>query len=194
MIRAAALAVLIGCTATLGRAAMAEDWPVRTLTSVVPFPAGGPVDVVARILAPPLAERLGQQVIIENIGGAGGVTGAQRVARAVADGYQFLLGNTGTHTFSQLLSKKPPYDAVADFTPITVIVENSKLLVTRRDFPAATLPAFIAFARANEPTLHYGSAGAGSATHVACVLFNSAVGIAPTHVPYRGTVPSEITL
>ena len=112
----------------------AQDWPTRTVTMVVPFPAGGPIDVVARILAPPMGEALGQQIIVENIGGAGGSTGASRVAKAPPDGYQFLIGNSGTHTYSQLLSKKPPYDAVADFAPVAVFVENSKVLVTRKDF------------------------------------------------------------
>ena len=182
----AAIAILIGCAVPVA----ADDWPARTITLVVPFPAGGPIDVVARILAPPLAERVGQQIVIENVGGAGGATGALRVARAAPDGYQVLLGNTGTHTFSQLLSRKPLYDAAADFTPITVIVENSKLLVTRRDFPAATLPQFVAYAKANERALHFGSAGTGSATHMACVLFNTAIGVATTHVPYRGTGPA----
>ena len=95
----------------------AQDWPARTVTMVVPFPAGGPIDVVARILAQPMSELLGQQIIIENIGGAGGTTGSSRVAKAAPDGYQFLLGNSGTHAYSQLLYKKPPYDAVDDFAP-----------------------------------------------------------------------------
>ena len=111
----------------------AQDWPARTVTMVVPFPAGGPLDVVARILAQPMGELLGQQIIIENIGGAGGSTGSSRVAKAAPDGYVFLYGNSGTHAYSQLLTKKPPYDAVNDFAPVAVFVENSKVLVTRKD-------------------------------------------------------------
>jgi len=175
---------------SLGAQAVAQDWPSRPLTLVVPFPAGGPIDVVARILAPPMGELLGQQIIIENVSGAGGMTGSARVAKAAPDGYQFLLGNSGTHTYSQLLYRKPLYSAVADFTPVAVFVENSKVLVARNDFPADTLPAFIAYARANAPKMQYGSAGAGSATHMTCVLLNAAIGIDITHVPYRGTGPA----
>ena len=182
----AALAVLLaGVTAV-----SAQDWPTRTITMVVPFPPGGPLDVVARILAPPMGELLGQQIIIENVGGAGGSTGSGRVARASPDGYVFLYGNSGTHTYSQLLTKKPPYNAVTDFTPVAVFVENSKVLVTRSDLPADTLPQFIAYAKANQSKMQYGSAGAGSATHVACVLLNVAIGVDITHVPYRGTGPA----
>jgi tripartite-type tricarboxylate transporter receptor subunit TctC len=170
--------------------AAAQEWPARTLTMVVPFPAGGPIDVVGRILAPPMSELLGQQIIIENVGGAGGSTGSTRVAKAAPDGYQFLIGNSGTHTYSQLLTKKPPYDAVADFAPVAVFVENSKVLTTRKDLPADTLPEFIAYAKANQARMQYGSAGAGSATHMTCVLLNASIGIDVTHVPYRGTGPA----
>src|ERR1700730_4023492 len=116
----AALAVALACAVPVH----AQDWPSRPVTMVVPFPAGGPIDVVARILAPPMSELIGQQIIIENIGGAGGSTGSSRVAKAVPDGYQFLLGNSGTHTYSQLLTKKPPYNAVTNFAPVAVFVEN----------------------------------------------------------------------
>jgi tripartite-type tricarboxylate transporter receptor subunit TctC len=170
--------------------ASAQDWPTRPITMVVPFPAGGPIDVVARILAPPMSERLGQQIIIENVGGAGGSTGSLRVAKAAPDGYQFLLGNSGTHTYSQLLSRKPPYDAAADFAPVAVFIENSKVLTTRKDFPADTLAQFITYAKANQARMQFGSAGAGSATHMTCVLLNSAIGLEVTHVPYRGTGPA----
>ncbi len=137
-----------------------------------------------------MSELLGQQIIIENVGGAGGMTGSARVAKAAPDGYQFLLGNSGTHTYSQLLYKKPLYNAVTDFEPVAVFVENSKVLVARKDFPADTLPAFIAHAKANQTKMQYGSAGAGSATHMTCVLLNAAIGVKITHVPYRGTGPA----
>ena len=179
----AALAVALSCAGT----ASAQDWPNRPVTMVVPFPAGGPIDVVGRIFAPPLSELLGQQVIIENIGGAGGMTGSARVAKAAPDGYVFLYGNAGTHTFSQLLYKKPLYSAVTDFAPVAVMVENSKVLVARKDFPAETLREFIPYAKANQAKIQFGSAGAGSATHMACVLLNTAIGIEVTHIPYRGT-------
>src|SRR6476660_2060122 len=168
----------------------AQDWPARTITMVVPFPAGGPLDVAARILAQPMGDLLGQQIIIENIGGAGGSTGSSRVAKAAPDGYVFLYGNSGTHAYSQLLTKKPPYDAVNDFAPVAVFVANSKVLVTRKDLPADTLGEFIAYAKANQARMQYGSAGGGSATHVSCVLLNVAIGVDVTHVPYRGTGPA----
>lgn len=183
---AATLLVVLACAQPVE----AQDWPTRTITMVVPFPAGGPIDVAARILAPPMGELLGQQIIIENIGGAGGSTGASRVAKAAPDGYVFLYGNSGTHTYSQLLTKRPPYNAITDFAPVAVFVENSKVLVTRKDLPADTLADFIAYAKANHSRMQYGSAGAGSATHMTCVLLNAAIGIDVTHVPYRGTGPA----
>jgi tripartite-type tricarboxylate transporter receptor subunit TctC len=184
MVRAiAALVLVLACAG----GARAQDWPNRNITMVVPFPAGGPLDVVARIMAPPMSEALGQQIIIENIGGAGGSTGSSRVAKAAPDGYVFLYGNQGTHAFSQLLTKKPPYSAADDFAPVTIFVENSKVLVTRKDLPAETLPEFIAYAKDNQAKMSFGSAGGGSATHITCVLLNAAIGIDVTHIPYRGT-------
>jgi tripartite-type tricarboxylate transporter receptor subunit TctC len=168
----------------------AQDWPTRTITLVVPFPAGGPVDLVGRLMAQKLGERLGQTVIVENIGGAGGMSGAARVAKAAPDGYTFLFGNQGTHTFSQMLYKRPLYNAVTDFAPVAVVVENAKFLAVRKDFPAKNLAEFIAYAKANQKTMQYGSAGIGSATHVTCVLLNHAIAVDITHVPYRGTGPA----
>jgi tripartite-type tricarboxylate transporter receptor subunit TctC len=192
-IAAAALAILAPMAGPLGFAdwpAQAQDWPSRPLTMVVPFPAGGPVDLVARTISQRLSEKLGHQVIVENVGGAGGMNGAARVARAAPDGYAFVFGTQGSHTFSQMLYKKPLYDAVADFTPVMVVVENAKVLLTRKDFPAKSLPEFISYAKANEKKMQFGSAGTGSATHVACVLLNNTIGVDITHVPYRGTAPA----
>jgi tripartite-type tricarboxylate transporter receptor subunit TctC len=168
----------------------AQDWPTRPLTMVVPFAAGASSDILGRILAPRIAEHLGKPVIVENMGGAGGMSGAARVAKSPPDGSMFVFGTQGSHTFSQMLYKKPLYDAVADFAPVAVVVENSKLLLTRKDFPAATLAEFISYAKANQPKLQFGSAGTGSATHVACVLLNNTIGVDITHVPYRGTAPA----
>ncbi|MFL5030307.1 MAG: Bug family tripartite tricarboxylate transporter substrate binding protein, partial [Xanthobacteraceae bacterium] len=127
------------------------------------------------------------QIVVENVGGAGGSTGASRVAKAPPDGYQVLLGNIATQAFSQSLHKKPPYDAVADFAPVGLTVEQPRLLVVRKDLAVSTLPEFIAYAKANAEKLKYGSAGAGSAAHVACMLLNSIIGVEITHVPYRAT-------
>ena len=184
------IAVLLALLGLWPAAAGAQDWPTRTMTLLVPFPAGGPIDLVGRLMAQKLTEALGQQVIVENLGGAGGMTGAARVARAAPDGYTFLFGNQGTHTFSQMLYKKPLYDAVTDFTPVAVVLSNVKFLATRKDFPAKSLPEFIAYAKANQKTMQYGSAGIGSATHVTCVLLNHVIGVDIVHVPYRGTGPA----
>jgi tripartite-type tricarboxylate transporter receptor subunit TctC len=183
---AAALAAL----AALALPAAAQDWPTRPVTMVVPFAAGGPIDVVARLVSPRLSEVLGQQAVIENVGGAGGMVGASRVAKAEPDGYTFLLGNTGTHTYSQFLYKKPLYDAVTDFTPAGLLVGNTKVLVVRKDLPVTTLQEFVAYAKANQDKMQYGSAGVGSATHIACVLLNAKLGTNITHVPYRGAGPA----
>jgi tripartite-type tricarboxylate transporter receptor subunit TctC len=167
--------------------AAAQDWPTRPVSMVVPFAAGGPVDVGGRIVAQRLTEVLGRQIVVENIGGAGGATGAQRVARSTPDGYQFLLGNIATHAFNQTLYKKPLYDAVADFAPVGLTVEQPRVLAVRKDLPVSTLPEFIAYAKAHHEELKFGSAGAGSAAHVACTLLNSRIGVDITHVPYRST-------
>src|SRR5215218_7341522 len=120
------LAALIAVV--LGGPAAAQEWPTRPISLVVPFPAGGPIDFIGRLMAQRLSERLGQQVIVENIGGAGGMNGAARVAKSTPDGSMFLFGNQGTHTFSQLLYKKPLYNAATDFAPVAVVVENVKFL------------------------------------------------------------------
>jgi len=133
---------------------------------------------------------LGQQVIVENMGGAGDTTGANRVAKGSADGYQFLAGSTGTYAHSQSLYKHPPYDTLKDFVPIALISRQVIVLAARKDLPADDLPAFIAYAKANQTKMQFGSAGAGSGDHLACALFNAAIGVQVTHVPYRGGAPA----
>jgi tripartite-type tricarboxylate transporter receptor subunit TctC len=184
--------IVAGLTGVLAFAhvAHAQDWPTRPITLVVPFAAGGAVDVVARIIAPPLGDALGQQIVIENIGGAGGMTGSARVAKGAPDGYLGVLGSAGTHAQNQTLYKKPLYRTEIDFEPVALMVEQPIVLVTRKDFPVENLKEFIVYAKANEATLKFGSAGAGSANHLACILLNAAIGINPTHVPYRGGGPA----
>jgi tripartite-type tricarboxylate transporter receptor subunit TctC len=181
------IAVLAALSAFAGPAP-AQQWPTRPVTMIVPFAAGGPIDTLARILQPGLTADLGQQIIIEDIGGAGGMTGDARLARAEPDGYTFGVGNQGTHIFSQYLYKKPLYNPFTDFAPIGLIVGNSKVVVVRQDLPVSNLQEFIAYARKNEDKMQFGSGGGGSATHIACVQFIVKIG-APkiTHVPYRGT-------
>ena len=185
------LLLAIVCAATLSSlgSAQAQHWPTRPITMVVPYAAGGTTDVIARILGPRLSEILGQQVIVENIGGAGGMTGAGRVAKAAPDGYQFILGNVGTHAQNQTLYKNPLYSAVSDFAPVILLVDQPMVLITRRDLPTDNLQQFIAYAKANQAKMQYGSAGAGAPTHLSCALLNAAIGIDVTHVPYRGGGP-----
>src|SRR5215510_14387566 len=166
--------------------ARAQAYPTRPVTMVVPYPAGAGVDVLGRILAPRLSERLGQQVIIENVGGTGGMAGSARVAKAAPDGYTFVLGNTGTHAHNQTLYKRPYYDSTTDFEPVGLIADLPTLLIARRDFPAENLTEFVAYAKANGAKMQYGSAGGGSTTHLVCALLNAAVGIDIAHIPYRG--------
>ena len=134
-------------TLALVTGANAQDWPTRPVTMVVPFAAGGGGDLIGRILAPRLSELLGWTVIVENVGGAGGMNGAARVAKAQPDGYQFALGNIGTHAQNQTLYKNPLYNAATDFTPVALVAEVPLLLVVRKDMPANNLQEFIAYAK-----------------------------------------------
>jgi tripartite-type tricarboxylate transporter receptor subunit TctC len=182
----AAIGALVAAAAPIA----AQDWPTRPVTMVVPFAAGGPADAVGRILASRVPEFLGQEIIVENIGGGGGMVGTARVAKAAPDGYQFVLGNMGTHAANQTFYKAPLYNAASDFAPVALVAETPLLLLARKDLPADNLPAFIAYARANQAKMQFGSGGAGSASHLACMLVNLAIGIDVTHVPYRGAAPA----
>jgi tripartite-type tricarboxylate transporter receptor subunit TctC len=133
-----------------------------------------------------MGEILRQSVVVENIGGAGGVTGSRRVADARPDGYTMGIGSVGTHAQNQSLYKRPPYDPVADFTPVALIAETPVVLIARKDLPAGNLDEFTAYTRQNQARMQFGSAGAGASSHIACVVFNHAIGVNPTHVPYRG--------
>jgi len=173
----------------LAGAAHAQDWPNRPITLVVPFAAGGGVDVSVRIQAQYIGEALGQSIVIENVGGAAGTTGSVRVAKATPDGYTLLVGNSGTHAYSQSLYRKPPYDAVADFEPVGLVSDSPRILIARKDLPANNLQEFIAYTKANQGKMQFGSAGVGAGTHLPCVLLNMAIGVDVTHVPYRGAGP-----
>jgi tripartite-type tricarboxylate transporter receptor subunit TctC len=181
----AASAVLL----TLAGGAAAQEWPTRPITLVVPFAPGGGIDVSVRIQAQHMSEILGQTIVVENVGGAAGTTGALRVAKAAPDGYTFLIGNSGTHAYSQSLYKKPHYDAVADFTPVGIVSDSPRILIARKDLPVKNLQEFIAHVKANQNTMQFGSAGVGAGTHLPCELLNMAMGVKVTHVPYRGAGP-----
>src|SRR6266540_1219544 len=170
--------------------ASAQDWPSRAITMIVPYAAGGPVDTLGRILAARLSEILGQQVVVENVPGAGGMTGSSRVAKAPPDGYTVLLSGSAVLAINQTLYKRPLYNAVTDFEHVVLFSDSARVLITRKDLPVNTLAEFVAYAKANQAKMQYGSAGAGSATHIACVLLNAKMGTSITHVPYRGTGPA----
>jgi tripartite-type tricarboxylate transporter receptor subunit TctC len=173
-----------------GGAASAQDFPNRPITMVIPFAAGGPTDVLGRVVAARMGEILGQQVVVENVGGAGGMTGSKRVATAAPDGYQMVLGTVGTHAQGQTLYKKPQYNSVEEFAPVALLAEVPIILTVRKDLPVSDFKAFVAYAKENQGKMQFGSAGAGSATHLGCVLLNYVLGTNITHVPYRGTGPA----
>ena len=170
--------------------AAAQDYPNRPITMVVAYAAGGPVDTVARIFGARLSELLGQQVIVENIGGAGGMTGAGRVAKATPDGYYMLFGGSANLAQNQTLYRRPLYNSATDFEPVGLLTDSPRALITRKDFPATTLPEFIAYAKANQDKLQYYSAGGGSGLHICALLLDGVMGTHITHVPYRGAGPA----
>ncbi len=183
------LATALIVTGALSGTASAQEWPTRPITLVVPFAAGGGIDVSARIQAQKMGELLGQTIVVENIGGAAGMTGAVRVAKAAPDGYTFLIGNTGTQAYNQTLYKKPLFNSITDFTPVGLVSESPRILISRKDLPVNNLQEFIAYAKANQAKMQYGSAGVGAGTHLPCVLLNMAIGVDIQHVPYRGAGP-----
>lgn len=169
----------------------AQDYPNRTITLIVPFAAGGGVDVSARIQAQRMGEILGQAIVVENIGAAAGMAGSERVAKSAPDGYTMLIGNSGTHAFSQSLYKHPLYNAITDFTPVGLASESPRILIVRKDLPVSNLQEFVTYVKAHQSTMQFGSAGVGSGTHLPCVLLNMAMGVNVTHVPYRGEEPAQ---
>jgi tripartite-type tricarboxylate transporter receptor subunit TctC len=136
-----------------------------------------------------MGELLGQTIVVENVGAAAGTVGSQRVAKAPPDGYTFLMGNTGTHAYSQSLYKKPLYNSVEDFQPVGLMTESPRILLARKDLPVKNLQEFVAYVKANQAKMQYGSAGVGSGTHLPCALLNMAMGVNVTHVPFRGAGP-----
>jgi tripartite-type tricarboxylate transporter receptor subunit TctC len=175
---------------TFAGAASAQDWPTRPVTMIIPFAAGGPTDVLGRVMAQRMSELLGQQVVVENIGGAGGMTGSARVAQAPPDGYMMVLGTVGSHAQNQTMYKRPQYNSTTDFTPVALVAEVPIILTVRKDLPVQDFREFVSYAKANQNKMSFGSAGAGSATHLGCVLLNYVIGTNITHVPYRGTGPA----
>jgi tripartite-type tricarboxylate transporter receptor subunit TctC len=174
----------------LVQVAGADEWPARPVAMVVPFAAGGTTDVLGRVMAQSIGDILGQPMVIENVGGSGGMTGSLRVARAQPDGSQVLFGGLGPLVLTQALRKKPVFNSLTDFEPVSLVAEVPLVLLVRKDLPVANLQEFIAYTRANHATMTFASAGSGSAPHIGCVLLNTATRVDITHVPYRGSGPA----
>ncbi len=181
-------AAVVGTLAAPG-AALAQSFPDRALRLIVPFPAGGAADVMARGMAQRLGEELGQQVIIDNRGGAGGITAAEIARTAARDGYTLFFATMGTHAINPALHAKLPYDPLRDFAPISLTHTNPRVLVVGPSVKATTLAELVAAAKAKPEGLTYGSAGPGSSSHLSGVLFASMTGVELLHVPYRGSAP-----
>jgi tripartite-type tricarboxylate transporter receptor subunit TctC len=182
-------------TAAVGLAAMsagalAQGYPTRPITMIVPFAAGGPTDVIARIVGDHMSRTLGQQVVVENVAGAGGTTGIIRGAQAAPDGYTIMMGHMGTHGAAPALYPGLKYDPAKSFDPIGLAAGTPIVIVARKDFPAADFKGFLDYAKQNDSKLNQAQAGVGSVSHSTGVLFNSVVGIKPTLVAYRGTGPA----
>ncbi len=173
----------------LARPARAQAFPSRAVTIVVPYPAGGPVDVMARLIAQLAAPELGQAITVDNRGGGAGVIGSLAVARAEADGHTLVLGTNQTHATNQSLLKNSPYDAVKDFAPVAGLAEIAHGLVIRRGLEADSVAALVALAKKSPGELNYGSTGVGSASHLAAELFKSRAQVELQHIPFRGAAP-----
>jgi tripartite-type tricarboxylate transporter receptor subunit TctC len=181
---------LLTCVVLLSTAPVsAQEYPNKVITMVVPFAAGGPTDTVARLVAVPMTKTLKQQVIVENVGGAGGTIAANRVAKATADGYTILIHHIGMST-APALYRKLSYNPITDFEPIGLINEVPMTMVAKKDFPAKDLKELIAYVKANKDKVNYANAGIGAASHLCGMLFMSAIQTDVTTVPYNGTAPA----
>lgn len=181
-----------GCLAASAGVALAQTngYPSRPITMIVPFAAGGPTDVVARIVGDHMSKTLGQQVIIENVTGAGGTTGATRAKRAANDGYTVIMGHMGTHAAAVPLYPNLAYDPAADFEPVGVAAGTPILILAKKDYPAKDLSEFVKHVKANSGTLNMAHAGVGSVSYTTCLLLNSILDVKPTDVPFKGTGPA----
>ena len=184
------LASLAACLLLVGQAAAQQAFPTKPLTLIVPFPAGGPSDALARAVAQGMAADLKQTVVVENIGGASGTIGLTKLVNAAPDGYTMGFGTIGTHVANAALFKKLPYDPLASFAPIGLAGTAPLLLVAKAGLPVSNLKEFVAYADAHRAGMTYGSAGVGSISHYACVVLLSALKQNITHVPYRGVAPA----
>ncbi|HEY1545858.1 MAG TPA: tripartite tricarboxylate transporter substrate-binding protein [Xanthobacteraceae bacterium] len=181
---------MIALGPALAATATTPDYPTRTITMIVPYPAGGPSDVVARIIADGMSRRLGQTLVIENVGGAGGTIGTARVAAATPDGYTLLAASMGSQVAAPSLYPHLRYDSVKDFMAVGLTAHAPAAIVARKDFPAKNLREFIAYLKQHGDRVKQGHGGIGSSSHMACLLFTSQLGLKPQLIGYRGTGPA----
>jgi tripartite-type tricarboxylate transporter receptor subunit TctC len=171
-------------------AAQAQDYPTRPITEIVPFAAGGPTDIIARIVGENMSKTLGQQLVIENVAGAGGTTGITRGAQSKPDGYTIMMGHMGTHGAAPALYPQLKYDPTKDFEPIGLAAGTPIVIVAKKDFPAKDFKEFLAYLKAHQSELNEAHAGVGSVSFTTCTFFNSKIGVKSTRVAYRGTGPA----
>ena len=195
MPRFAALGLALALTA-IGAVtqALADDYPNKPIRLIIGFPPGGSTDIVGRIVAMKLSERLGQQVIVENRGGAGGTIGADAAAKAAPDGYTLTVGTTSTHAIAAGAYSKLPYDPIANFAPISLVAITPYLLVVNPQVPAATLAEFVTLAKGQPGKLNYASAGNGTATHLAMEMLKDSAKVDLLHVPYKGNAQADLAI
>jgi tripartite-type tricarboxylate transporter receptor subunit TctC len=189
MLASGGLAALAGL-GTIATQAQAQTYPTRTITMIVPFAAGGPTDVISRIVTGPMAQTLGQSIIIENVVGAGGTTATTRAARAANDGYTLITGHMGTHAAAVPLYPSLAYHPEKDFEPVALLAGTPILILARKDFAPKDLKEFVIYVKANVEKVNAAHAGVGSVSHVSCQLLNSILDIKPTGVPFNGTGPA----
>jgi tripartite-type tricarboxylate transporter receptor subunit TctC len=181
---------LAGAAMLLAGSAGAQTYPSKPITVIVPFAAGGPTDIIARIVTENMARTLGQQFVVENVTGAGGTTGTTRAAQATPDGYTIMMGHMGTHGAAPALYPNLKYDPTKDFAPIGMAAGTPIIIVAKKDYPAKDLKEFVAKVKADGDKVNQAHAGVGSVSHSTCILLNSQLGVKPTAVPYKGTGPA----
>jgi tripartite-type tricarboxylate transporter receptor subunit TctC len=180
----------VAALATLSVSAQAQAYPTRPITLIVPFAAGGPTDIISRIVADHMSKTLGQQIVVENVVGAGGTTGATRAMRAKPDGYTIIMGHMGTHAAAVALYPKLAYHPLNNFETIGLAAGTPVLIVAKKDFPAKDLKEFAAYVKANADKVNAAHAGVGSVSFTSCLLLNSVLGVKPTAIPFQGTGPA----
>ncbi len=185
-----AIAVIIACAGNAKVVFAQSNYPTRLITLVVPFAAGGPTDVVARIIAPSMARALGQQIVIENIVGAGGTTASIHTMRAAPDGYTIMMGHMGTHAAAVALNPRLPYNPSTDFSPIGMVAGMPVLILAKKDTPANNLEQFIAYLKQHAANLTMADSGMGSVSQITCTMFNSLNGVKPKISAFQGSSPA----